>query len=182
MHKLIVSDTDFLSSFAKIDELELVFRVFKTKEIVITEAVYNELKEAPVFDLLLTYFSAKENKIIIKKVSAKGVPESLGEGERASISLAKDKKAKLLMDDRDAGEYTEKVGVKVIDIPSFLFYCKRKKILNTPQLKTIISKLKAKDFYEFERGVEKALVSDNKLQGHSHKKHRMRQKSPNHPL
>ena len=34
---MIVSDTDFLSSFAKIDELKLVFRVFKTKEIVITE-------------------------------------------------------------------------------------------------------------------------------------------------
>ena len=158
---MIVSDTDFLSSFAKIDELKLVFRVFKTKEIVITESVHNELKEAPVFDLLLTYFSAKENKIIIKKVSAKDVPENLGTGERESITLAKDKRARLLMDDRDAGKYAEKVDVKVIDIPSFLFYCKEKKILNTSQLKTIISKLKSKDFYEFKSAVEKALVSDN---------------------
>ena len=119
---MIVSDTDFLSSFAKIDELKLVFRVFKTKEIVITESVYNELKEAPVFDLLLTYFSAKENKIIIKKVSAKDVPENLGTGERESITLAKDKKAKLLMDDRDAGEYRTNSGKRRIlynEISSF---------------------------------------------------------------
>ena len=156
---MIVLDTDFLSSFAKIDELKLVFRVFKTKEIVITEAVYTELKESPVFDLLLTYFSSKENKIIIKKVSAKNVPESLGEGEGASISLAKDKKAKLLMDDRDAGEYAEKIGVKVVNIPTFLFYCKEKRFINDSQLKTIISKLKTKDFYEFEKEVEKALIS-----------------------
>jgi len=147
---LIVSDTDFLSSFAKIDELNLVFKVFKTKEIVITEAVYDELKESPLFDLLLPYFSSKENKITIKKLSAKDVPENLGVWERESISLAKDKKAKLLMNDKVAGRYAEKVGVKVIDIPAFLFYCKEKKILNNSQLKTIILNLKAKDFYEFD--------------------------------
>ena len=155
---MIVSDTDFLSSFAKIDELKLVFRVFKTKEIVITESVYNELKEAPVFDLLLTYFSAKENKIIIKKVSAKDVPESLGEGERASISLAKDKKAKLLMDDRNAGEYAESKGLDVIDIPAFLFHCKEKNILSVSEIKSIINNLKYKDHYEFEAKVKEELL------------------------
>ena len=161
---MIVADTDFLSSFVKIDELSLVFKVFKTKEIVITEAVYNELKEYPSFNLLLPYFSAKENKIIVKKVSAKDFPEHLGNGERESINLAKETKAKLLMNDRVAGKYAEKIGVKVVDIPSFLFYCKEKKILITSQLKIIISKLKAKDFYEFKKEVEKSLISDFKTQ------------------
>ena len=155
---MIVSDTDFLSSFAKIDELKLVFRVFKTKEIVITEAVYNELKEAPVFDLLLTYFSAKENKIIIKKVSARDVPENLGTGERESITLAKDKKAKLLMDDRDAGEYAESKGVDVIDIPAFLFHCKKSNTLSVSEIKSIINNLKDKDHYEFEAKVKEELL------------------------
>ena len=159
MHKLIVSDTDFLSSFAKIEELNLVFRVFKTKEIVIAESVYNELKESSVFDLLLPYFLAKENKIVVKKAFAKDVPESLGAGERESISLAKESKAKLLINDKVAGKYAKKVGVKVIDIPAFLFYCKEKKILDTSQLKTLILKLKAKDFYRFEEEIEKILVS-----------------------
>jgi len=155
---LIVSDTDFLSSFAKIDELKLVFRVFKTKEIVITESVYNELKEAPVFDLLLTYFSAKENKIIIKKVSAKDVPENLGTGERESITLAKDKKAKLLMDDRDAGEYAQSKGVNVIDIPAFLFHCKENNFLSVSEIKSIINDLKNRDHYEFEAKVKEELL------------------------
>ncbi len=158
---MIVSDTDFLSSFAKIEELNLVFKVFKTKEIMITKAVNNELKDSPIFDFLVPYFSAKENKIVVKKASAKDVPESLGIGERESISLAKESEAKLLMNDKVAGKYAEKVGIKVIDIPAFLFYCKEKKILDTSQLKTLISKLKAKDFYEFEKEVEKALISGN---------------------
>lgn len=158
---MIVSDTDFLSSLAKIDELNLVFRVFKTKEIIITQAVYNELKEALIFDLLLPYFSAKDKKIIVKNIPTKDFPEHLGVGEKESIALAKENKAKLLMNDKVAGEYAEKIGVNVIDIPSFLFYCKKKKILNTSQLKTMISKLKAKDFYEFEKGLEKALTFNN---------------------
>ena len=158
---MIVADTDFLSSFVKINELKLVFRVLKTKEIAITKAVYNELKESPMFDLLLPYFSAKENKIVVKKVSAKDAPENLGLGERESIALAKENKAKLLMNDKIAGKYAEIMDVKVVDIPSFLFYCKEKKILNTYQLKTLISKLKANDFYEFKKEVEKALTSNN---------------------
>lgn len=160
---MIVSDTDFLSSFAKIEKLKLVFRVFKTKEIAITEAVYNELKESHVFDSVLPYFSAKENKIIIKKVSAKDVPENLGTGERESITLAKDKKAKLLMDDRDAGEYAESKGIDVIDIPAFLFHCKEKKILSVSEIKDIVNDLKDKDYYEFEEKVkEELLKTDNK--------------------
>ena len=123
---MIVSDADFLSAFSKIDRIDLIFKVFKTKEITITKAVYDELKESPVFDKLLHYFSAKENNIEVKEASIKDIPVSLGEGERASISLAKDKKAKLLMDDRDAGEYAESKGVDVIDIPAFLFHCKER--------------------------------------------------------
>lgn len=158
---MIVSDTDFLSSFAKIEELDLIFKVFRTKEIVITEAVYNELKKSPIFDELLPYFSNKKNKITVKKVSVKDFPENLGFGERESIALAKEYKAKLLMNDRVAGLYAENISVKVIDIPAFLFHCKEKKILNTSQMKTLISNLKTKDFYEFYKEVERALTSDN---------------------
>ena len=157
---MIVSDTDFLSSFVKINELNLVFKVFETKEIVITEAVCNELKESPIFDELLPYFSAKENKLVIKKVSAKESPEYLGYGERESITIAKENNAKLLMSDKVAGKYAEKESIRVIDIPAFLFYCKEKGILNTSQLKILISRLKSKDFYEFEKEVEKVLISD----------------------
>lgn len=157
---MIVSDTDFLSSFAKIDEVNLVFKVFRIKEILITDAVYNELKESTIFDKLLPYFSAKENKLVIKEVSAKESLEYLGAGENESIALAKEYRAKLLMNDKIAGKYAEKGGVKVIDIPAFLFYCKEKNVLNISQLKTLISRLKSKDFYAFEKEVEKALISD----------------------
>ncbi len=158
---MIVCDTDFLSSFGKINKLDLIFKVFKTKEMVIAQAVYDELKESPMFDLLLPYFSANKNKIIVKKVPTKNFPHNLGGGERESIAFAKDNKAKLLMNDKVAGKYAKTIGVKVIDIPAFLLYCKEKKILGASQLKIIILKLKAKDFYEFEKEVKKALASNN---------------------
>lgn len=46
---MIISDTDFISSFAKIGKIDLIFDALKVKEITITQAVYNELKEVPVF-------------------------------------------------------------------------------------------------------------------------------------
>ena len=52
---MIISDTDFISSFAKIGKVDLIFDALKVKEITITQAVYNELKEVPVFEKLLPY-------------------------------------------------------------------------------------------------------------------------------
>ncbi len=133
---MIISDTDFISSFAKIGEVDLVFEALKTKEITITRAVYDELKEVPVFEKLLPYISGgKKNKINIENVSAENISEKLGRGENESIILAKSKNAKLLMDDREAGKYAEANGVDVIDIPAFLFYCKEKKILSVSDVK-----------------------------------------------
>jgi len=112
--------------------------------------------------LIYSCLTFQVKKITIKKISAKDFPEYLGAGERESIALARDNTAKLLMNDRVARKYAEKIGVKVIGIPAFLFYCKEKKILNISQLKTLISNLKAKDFYEFDSQIIKALLSKTK--------------------
>ncbi|HLC62899.1 MAG TPA: hypothetical protein VJJ21_01125 [Candidatus Nanoarchaeia archaeon] len=157
---LIVSDTDFLSSFAKIGELNLLFKVLKTNEIVIPDAVYNELKKSIVFDSLLPFFSDKDRKIIVKKIVACNFPDYLGAGEKEAITLAQKMNIRLLMNDKVAGLYAEKLGVNVVDIPSFLFYCKEKKFLDISQLKNLIAKLKAKDFYELEREIEIGLISE----------------------
>ena len=84
---MIVSDTDFLSAFSKIGKIDLIFEVFKIKEITITKSVYGELKEAPVFDKLLPYFSSEDRSIKVKNVSTKEIPISLGEGERRCSEL-----------------------------------------------------------------------------------------------
>lgn len=156
---MIVSDTDFLSALAKIDKIDLIFSALKTNEIMITEAVYEEIKQALVFDKLLPYLSSKKIKVV--SVSTKDMPANLGNGEKESISFAKDKKSKLLMDDRKAGRYAENKDVSVIDIPSFLFYCKQNGILSASEIKNVISKLKEKDFYEFEKGIVDELVSES---------------------
>ena len=158
MHKLIISDTDFLSSFAKIKKIELIFKVFRTNSLSITQAVYEELKQCPVFEELLPYFADK--RIENKKTSDNSVPTHFGKGEKESISLAKETKSKLLMDDRKAAKYAESIGVIVIDTPAFLFYCKEKKILSVAEIKKIITQLREKDYYEFNEEVKKELISE----------------------
>ncbi len=150
---MIISDTDFLSSFAKIGRVNLIFEVLKVKEITITNAVYEELKKSSFFENLHPYFSdGNKNRIRIEKESEAERIEKFGLGETESINLAVQKKAKLLMDDRAAGKYAESKGIDVIDIPAFLFYCKEKKRLNSSEIKEIISDLKSNDYYEFESG------------------------------
>ena len=156
---MIVSDTDFLSSFIKIGKLDLVFNVFKTKEITITNAVYDELKKSPIFVMIQPYILS--NKIKVESILTDESNENFGKGETESILLAKNKKAKLLMDDREAGRLAEGQGITVVDIPSFLFYCKENKILSSYDLNEIISQLKEKDYYEFEKEIKDELISEN---------------------
>ena len=60
---MIIADTDFLCSFLKIGRLELIFKVLETKEIVIAEAVFQEVQQAPVYSKLFDALQSKEQKI-----------------------------------------------------------------------------------------------------------------------
>jgi predicted nucleic acid-binding protein len=128
---LIVSDTDFLSAFAKIRRINLILDIFKEDHIIIPEAVYHELKQAPVFDMMISHISKKLVRVMkTKSLNADGI---LGKGERQAIYLSIKNRCKLLMDDRVAGCYAEKKGVKVVDIPSFLLQLG----YNTPMLASV---------------------------------------------
>ena len=76
---MIISDTDFISSFAKIGKVVLIFDALKVKGIIITQDVYNELKEVPVFEKLLPYFSGnKKNRITIQNAPTENMSENYG--------------------------------------------------------------------------------------------------------
>ncbi len=154
---MIIADADFLSAFLKIDQLNLVFTALETKEIVVTEAVLDELKQAPVYEKLLRALSSENEKIVVKKVKAVR-SENLGRGELESITLAKNTSSLLLMDDRKAAKFAEGEGVTVMDVPIFLLHCKTGNFVSSAKIKEIIGQLKEKDYYEFSEEVKETLI------------------------
>ena len=156
--KGIVIDTDFLSSFFKIGQLNLIFKAFDVKEIFIVKAVLQELEESSFYDEFLELLSSEENKIMIREIERVEPSKDFGEGELESISLAKKTDSILLMSDRDAGELAKDKGVAIVNIPEFLLDCKKRNIISREEIKKIIKDLKEKDFYEFSEEVKDLLL------------------------
>ncbi len=155
---MIIADTNFLSSFFKINQIDLIFLVFGEKEIVIPPAVLNEIKSAPFYEGFLEMLKTKQ----ISTRDAGEILESnlFGKGELKCIFLAEKYRAILLTDDKMAGKLAESRGVVVVDIVTFLFYCKMKKILLAKEIKEIIDELKDKDYYQFNEEIRDKLLKE----------------------
>lgn len=130
---MIVSDTDFLSAFLKIGELELILEELGVEEIVVPVQVEKEL---------LGELEKKiDENIIVEDVEPVEYQE-LGEGERAVIALAT-KEDLVLINERKACEKAAQKGLNTVTIPGFL------KFLNDEKAQEVADKLREKDNYRF---------------------------------
>lgn len=146
----IVCDTDFLSSFLKIDKLKLVKQFFDVNYIFIPTAVFSELSKVERLSLKLH----KLKWIKIKKIEVDQKEDfdfsSLGKGEIECISLCKNLKNPILLtNDVKAIRTAVSCDIKVLNISAFLLLCKRNKFLELPEISKIINDLRVEDFYEF---------------------------------
>ena len=157
MAKMIITDTDFLSSFLKIGRLSLVFRAFGTNKIIITSGVLQELEQAPMRWELKEALQSEEHKIIVKEIG-ETLAEGFGRGEMESMALAAETNSLLLMDDRKAAQYAKQKGITVMGIAAFLLYCKTNKVISKEDLQIIITELKEKDYYQFNEEVRGKLL------------------------
>ena len=155
---MIISDADFLSSFIKISALELVFKALGTDKITITAGVLNELEQAPFREKLHFWLTATEFKLVVEKIDKIYFSEEFGRGELESIYLAERTNSLLLTNDRNAGILAERKGITVMDIVTFLIYCKKHNLLSNDELGKIIRDLKEKDYYEFSEEVKEILL------------------------
>lgn len=159
---ILLSDTDFLSSFLKIDQLVTVRDFYRTEHLFIASGVYQELSQTD----LITQVDDIE-WIVIKAVSETelmGYREDerefarLGRGEQETIALASGLKATVLMSDQRALRFAREKGIEVIDIPGFLLACKESAFLSIEQIAGIIQALKDEDRYEFRVEVRDLLL------------------------
>lgn len=156
---MIIADADFLSSFLKIDALKLVFKALRTDKITITTGVLSELERAPFREKLHLWFASIDSKIVVEKIDEIYFSEEFGRGELESIYLAERTNSLLLTNDRNAGLLAERKGITVMDIVTFLIYCKNHNLLSKDELRKIITELKEKDYYEFSEEAKNILLS-----------------------
>lgn len=126
---MIVLDTSILSTFALINQLDLLFALFPKDEAGIPSAVYAELvvgvREGRQFlnsavelmekgRLKLWALTAEE---VVRRLD---LPESLGDGEAESIVLCQSRGAAFVTNDRRARNFCLAEGVEVFDLLDLL--------------------------------------------------------------
>jgi predicted nucleic acid-binding protein len=158
---ILLSDTDFLSSFLKIGQLEVVRDFYRTEHLFIASGVYQELSRTD----LVTKVDDRA-WIIVRLVSEaelagfreEGAFARLGRGEQETIALAGGLRATVLMSDQRALRFARERGIEVIDIPGLLLACKESAFLSSGQIAGIIQALKDEDRYEFRSEVREILL------------------------
>lgn len=149
--RVVVLDSDFLSSFLKINKLALIRDFFGVEKVYIPAAVFSEIAKTKLAEKLLN-----EKYIKIKNIaddSFRGFNkkfESLGRGEKECIALCKQfQNSILLISDKKALGVAKRNQIRVLSIPAFLLACKNEGFLKHKDISQIIKDLKQKDYYEF---------------------------------
>ncbi len=149
--RVVVLDTDFLSSFLKINKLALIRDFFGVEKLYIPAAVFSEIAKTKLAEKLLN-----EKYIQIKNLDYDNLRsfnrqfENLGQGEKECIALCKEfLNSLLLISDKKALDVAKRNQIRVLNIPSFLLACKNERFLKRKDISKIIKDLKQKDYYEF---------------------------------
>jgi predicted nucleic acid-binding protein len=158
----VIFDTDFLSSFLKIDRCGLIRAFYQVDQAFIPAAVHRELARTDLLTPLLAIrwisVSAQEpspDETLLQDTTF----QALGAGERACISLAHTlSDVVLLMSDNQARHFARSVGVTVVNIPAFLLACKMSGLVEPDQMIQIIQDLNEKDYYRFKSSVRDLLL------------------------
>lgn len=155
----IVADTDFLSVFFKIGRVDLIYEALAADKIYITQAVFDELAKAPFFYDFVRKVERIE-LISADKISWDIQSAMLGKGGSESISYALKTNSILLSNDKKAGEFAEDLGIKVLDVVSFLLLCRDIGVLGANGIEHVINLLGKHDYMGFSQEQKRLLMEE----------------------
>jgi uncharacterized protein len=158
---IVVSDTSPISNLLLINRLDILQKVFG--EIIIPEAVYNEVLALKSFDRNIVDF---ENAAWIKRVAVTdlniyyGLKSKLDDGEAQAITLAQELHPDfLLIDEKKGRAVALELGIKIIGLVGVLVKAKREKHIEF--LKPILDDLMEIEFWINEKLYKEVLISVN---------------------
>lgn len=151
-------DTDVLSTFAKVDRLDLLFKVFNRPELIVSEGVWREVKRGEERGFAFTQAILKlveEGKLRILCIESEdlpfgmGLPTSLSLGELDSMCLCKRLGLPLISNERRVKHHCEQNGILCINLNAILRSLWRLGIINKDQVKALMKEMEDKDRMTF---------------------------------
>lgn len=160
----VVLDSDFLSSFLKIDALHRVREYFKVDELLLPTAVFREVAVTSLLPRLtaLDWLEVREASEEDLEAAAKAATPRFGElgtGEREAIALAYHlDEAVLLMNDRTALNEARKLKIRVVNVPAFLLLYRSLGDEAASVVQSLVEELETKDHYGFPEEIRRRLL------------------------
>ncbi len=126
---MILVDNNILSTFCRVGQLALLFRIFPKDTLGISPAVYDEAVEAirlgcAFLEVVPRMVSEGQLQIIpltSEEISAKhSLPRSFGAGDAESVIICRTRQDTLLTNDRRVRNYCRAEAIPVFDLPQLL--------------------------------------------------------------
>ncbi len=140
----MISDATALICLSKINNLDILKRVYSV--VIIPPAVKNEvlLEEKEGYSSIKNAIeSGWINVIEPKEIIALG----LGAGENQAISLAKERKDKIILDDALAVKAANAFDIPIVRTTTVIFTALNKKIINKKQALSLLNRLIENGYY-----------------------------------
>ena len=98
--------------------------------------------------------------ISVDKISWDIQSAMLGKGESESISYALKTNSIFLSNDKKTGEFTEDLGIKVLDVVSFLLLCRNIGVLSANDIEHVINMLEKHDYRGLSQKQKRLLIEE----------------------
>jgi predicted nucleic acid-binding protein len=156
----ILFDCNILSTFAKIDELDLLFRLFKGKMLATSPTVYEELitgiaKGYSSLEKVLNRIKEDIVQILSltkEEIFLKGtLPCSFDEGERELVAVCKKRGYILATNEKIVKNYCTKENIHYLDLSDILRALWVRKVVSKNVVIGIIERIKKEDRIMFKR-------------------------------
>lgn len=157
----VIVDTSFLSSLVKSNLLDLGLEIIGESKIYITEVVKEELEQSRIYEDNKDIIAPDGTIIVLKYKKVENTNHDLsflGAGEASCINYCLENDAKLLVDDREARDEANELGIKTLTIPDLLLLGKRKEKILKEEMESAIKSLKKNDSYLFSEDVKDKLL------------------------
>ena len=150
-------DTNIISTFAKVNKLELLVELFGNEDLLIPTSVINDLSNSALSlksildsEIFSPIVLNHEEQALVEHYA--GI-KNLGKGELECIAVCKTRDSVLVTNDYKAIKFAETLGIIIIDLETILI--KLKDILGRDALKQLMSEIETKDkvFIEDKEGI-----------------------------
>ena len=145
----VVIDTDVLSTFIKINKLDLLQGLFAKTWILLTPAVYRELRSGQRQGIIRFTLGKRFSKISLEQAEKRVVKEMANKGmsraDSECIAVAQRRNCLLVTNDTDLKKEAARVSIDYVDLPSLLRMLWKSKIMSKTQVEDLIAEIEKKD-------------------------------------